>query len=423
MQPLVPYLLGEPHTLWKRLADSQKCIRTWDIDEVGDNSHLTFFEMLWNWSLWDYFKKDSIAWSYEFLTSSDWMNLDPKMLAVTVFEWDEDAPRDEESADIWFETWIPRDRISYLPKSENWWGPAWLTWPCWPDTEIFYRVWKEDLPPAWSNVENDEDNWMEIWNNVFMEYIKNENGEFEKAKMQNVDTWMWLERITATLNWVKSVYQTDLFKEIIESIVSSIWVEYNEETMSSIRIIADHARTAAVMISDWVLPSNVDQWYVLRRLIRRSIRQAYKLWYKGLFLAEVVWVACDKLWTAYPHMLANKAEIIAEVTKEEKQFGQTLEKWLKEFDKLLKWFEIAFERTWKKIDTISWDKAFKLYDTYGFPLEMTVELAEEKWLKVDEESSRKIKSMSREKICLMISWWFWTYNSFTFSYTYNACLT
>jgi len=397
MQPLVPYLLGEPHTLWKRLADSQKCIRTWDIDEVGDNSHLTFFEMLWNWSLWDYFKKDSIAWSYEFLTSSDWMNLDPKMLAVTVFEWDEDAPRDEESADIWFETWIPRDRISYLPKSENWWGPAWLTWPCWPDTEIFYRVWKEDLPPAWSNVENDEDNWMEIWNNVFMEYIKNENGEFEKAKMQNVDTWMWLERITATLNWVKSVYQTDLFKEIIESIVSSIWVEYNEETMSSIRIIADHARTAAVMISDWVLPSNVDQWYVLRRLIRRSIRQAYKLWYKGLFLAEVVWVACDKLWTAYPHMLANKAEIIAEVTKEEKQFGQTLEKWLKEFDKLLKWFEIAFERTWKKIDTISWDKAFKLYDTYGFPLEMTVELAEEKWLKVDEEWFKNSEKAHQEK--------------------------
>lgn len=277
------------------------------------------------------------------------MNLDSKMLAVTVFQWDEDAPRDEESADIWFETWIPRDRISYLPKADNWWGPAWLTWPCWPDTEIFYRVWKEDLPPAWSNVENDEDNWMEIWNNVFMEYIKNDKGEFEKAKMQNVDTWMWLERITATLNWVKSVYQTDLFKEIIEKISESIWVEYNEKTMSAIRIIADHSRTAAVMISDGVLPSNVDQWYVLRRLIRRSIRQAYKLWFKGLFLWEVVWVACDKLWVAYPHMLANKAEIIAEVTKEEKQFGQTLEKWLKEFDKLLKWFEIAFERTWKKL--------------------------------------------------------------------------
>jgi len=353
--------------------------------------------MLGNWSLWDYFKKESIAWSYEFLTSANWMNLDPKMIAVTVFEWDEDAPRDEESADIWFETGIPRDRISYLPKSENWWGPAWATWPCGPDTEIFYWVWKSELPPVWSNVENDEDNWMEIWNNVFMEYIKNEDWSFSKAKQQNVDTWMWLERITATLNWVKSVYQTDLFAEIIESIEKSIWVGYNDETMSSIRVIADHARTATVMISDWVLPSNVDQGYVLRRLIRRSIRQAYKLWFKWLFMWNVVWVVCDKLWTAYPHMLAQKHEIIEEITKEEKQFGQTLEKWLKEFDKLIYWIKMALEKTGKTIDTIAWAKAFKLYDTYWFPLEMTMELAEEKWLKIDEEWFKKAEKDHQEK--------------------------
>lgn len=397
MQPLVPYLLWEPHTLWKRLANSQKCIRTWDIDDVWDNTHLTFFEMLWNWSLWDYFKKESIAWSYEFLTSKDWLALDPKMLAVTVFEWDKDAPRDEESADLWFETWIPRDRISYLAKSENWWWPAWLTWPCWPDTEIFYRVWNEEFPPKWSNVENDEKNWMEIWNNVFMEYIKNEKWEFVKASQQNVDTWMWLERITATLNWVKSVYETDLFEEIINEISKSIKVEYNSETQSAIRIIADHSRTATVMMSDWILPSNVDQWYVLRRLIRRSIRQAYKLWFKWLFLWNIVFVVCDKLWKAYPHMLEKKQEIIEDITKEEKQFSETLEKWLKEFDKLINWFEIAFEKTWKKIDVISWDKAFKLYDTYWFPLEMTLELAMEKWLKVDVEWFKKAEEEHQAK--------------------------
>ena len=395
MQPLVPYLLGETHPSGTRLTDSQTCIRTWDIEEVGDNSHLTFFEMLGNWSLGDYFKEESIAYSYEFLTSKDWLALDSTKIAVTVFEGDEDAPRDEESADLWNNQWMPRDRISYLPKSENWWA-AGPTGPCGPDSEIFYWVGESEFPPAGSNVENDEDNWMEIWNNVFMEYNRLEDWSLEKLPNQNVDTGMWLERITATLNGEKTVYNTDIFSEIIDSIVANILVSYTDETMKSIRVIADHSRTAAVMISDGVLPSNVDQGYVLRRLIRIAVRKAYSLDFKGLFLSKVVEVVINKLWLAYPHMIDKKDEIISEVLREEKQFGETLEKWMKEFDKLVKGFEIAFERTGKKVDTIAWAKAFKLYDTFGFPLEMTVELAEERWLKVDEEWFKEAEKKHQE---------------------------
>lgn len=384
MQPLVPYLLGEPHPLGKRLADSQKCIRTNDIDEVGDNTHLTFFEMLGNWSLGDYFKEESIAYSWEFLTGKNHLALDPKMLAVTVFEGDDDAPRDEESASIWKSVWVPEGRISYLPKSENWWA-AGDTGPCGPDTEIFYWVWESEFPPVGSNVANDEDNWMEIWNNVFMEYNKLPDGSLIKLPAQNVDTGMGLERITATINGVKTVYHTDIFSDIINKIVEVLDIKKWPDTQKSIRIIADHSRTAAVMISDWVLPSNVDQWYVLRKLIRIAIRQAYKLGYKWEFLYKVSETVIEKLWQAYPHMREKKSEIMSEIQKEEKQFWEALEKWLKEFDKLLQWFDIAFQRTGKKIDMISWDKAFKLYDTYWFPIEMTVELAEEKWLKVDVE--------------------------------------
>ena len=398
MQPLVPYLLGEKHPSGTRLADSQKCIRTGDIEEVWDNSHLTFFEMLGNWSLWDYFKKESIAWSYEFLTSADWLALDPKKIAVTVFEGDDDASRDEESADLWASNGMPRERISYLNASENWWA-AGLTGPCWPDSEIFYWVWESEFPPAGSNVETDEDNWMEIWNNVFMEYNRQEDGSLKKLPHQNVDTGMWLERITATLNWEKTVYNTDIFKEIIEAIVANIWVEYTSETQKAIRVIADHSRTATVMISDWVLPSNVDQGYVLRRLIRIAVRKAYSLDFKGEFLYKIAEVVVEKLWEAYPHMIEKKEEIIADILKEEKQFWETLEKGMKEFDKLLKGFEIAYERSGVKITNISWDKAFKLYDTYGFPLEMTMELAHEKgltvWVEWFEVAHKKHQEKSR----------------------------
>lgn len=397
MQPLVPYLLGEKHPSGTRLADSQKCIRTGDIEEVGDNSHLTFFEMLWNWSLGDYFKKESLAYSYEFLTWKDHLALDPKKIAVTVFEGDEDAPRDEESAKIWQDIGMPKDRISYLPASENWWA-AGPTWPCGPDSEIFYWVGESEFPPAGSNVWNDEDNWMEIWNNVFMEYNRQEDGNLTNLPNQNVDTGMWLERIVATLNGEKTVYNTDIFDYIIEKIEETLWVKYSDNE-SSVRIIADHTRTATVMISDGVAPSNVDQWYVLRKLMRIAIRQAHKMWFKWLFLWEVADVIIEKLGMAYPHMIEKKDVILSEITREETQFIETLEKWLKEFDKLVRGFEIAYERTGKKVDTIAGAKAFKLYDTFGFPLEMTVELAKEKGLKVDIEgfleAEKKHQELSR----------------------------
>lgn len=396
MQPLVPYLLWEEHPSGKRLADSQKCIRTGDIEEVGDNSHLTFFEMLGNWSLGDYFKEDSIAYSYEFLTSSEWLGLDPKKIAVTVFEGDEDAPRDEESAKIWEQAGMPTDRISFMPKEDNWWA-AGSTGPCGPDTEIFYWVGESEFPPAGSNVKTDEDNWMEIWNNVFMEYNRLEDGTLINLPAQNVDTGMGLERITATLNGEKTVYNTDMFQPIIASISSEIGIEYTDDTMHSIRVIADHSRTATVMISDGVLPSNVDQGYILRRLIRIAIRKAYQLGFKGPFLHKVAEVVIDKLGPAYPHMISKREEITSEILREEKQFGETLEKGLKEFDKLVKGFEIAFERTGKKVDTIAGPKAFKLYDTYGFPLEMTVEIATERGLKVDEAGFKKAEEEHQAK--------------------------
>lgn len=407
MQPLVPYLLGEKHPLGKRLANYQKCIRTWDIDDVWDNTHLTFFEMLWNWSLWDYFKKESIAWSYEFLTSKDWLAIDPRKIAVTVFEWDENAPRDDESAEIWKSHWV--NNISYLPKEDNWWGPAWATGPCGPDTEIFYRVGKEAFPPAWSTVWNDSKNWMEIWNNVFMEYVKDENGNYNKAAMQNVDTGMWLERITRTLTGSPSVYETDVFNDIIEAAAKKIGTTYNDETRKSLRIIADHTRTSVMMLSDWILPSNVDQWYILRRLIRRSIREAYKLGFKEAFLSDVASIVINKFENIYTHLKDKKEQILSDLSKEEKQFSETLEKWLKEFDKLVNGFQIAFERTGQKVDTISWDKAFKLYDTFGFPIEMTRELAEEKWLKVDvegfNEAFKKHQELSRAWAEQKFKWW------------------
>lgn len=387
MQPLVPYLLWEKHPSWTRLADYQKCIRTWDIDDVWDNTHLTFFEMLWNWSLWDYFKKESIAWSYEFLTSKDWMWIDSRKIAVTVFEGDENAPKDEESAQIWRNLWI--NNISYLWKKDNWWGPAGLTWPCGPDTEIFYWVWESEFPTEGSTVWNDEKNWMEIWNNVFMEYVKDENWNFNKASMQNVDTWMWLERITRTLVWAPSVYETDVFLDIIEEICLVLWVDYNDENKKDIRIIADHSRTSVMMISDGIVPSNVDQGYILRRLLRRAIRSAYKMWFEWQFMSKIALKVISKFENIYESVKNNKDKILYEIDLEEKQFLTTLEKWLKEFDKLLKGFQIAFERTWKKVEVISWDKAFKLYDTFGFPLEMTCELASEKWFEVDQDWFKK----------------------------------
>jgi len=254
MQPLVPYLLGEPHPLGKRLADVQKCVRTGDIDEVGDDTHLTFFEMLGNWSLGDYFKEESIAMSWEFLTSPEWLGLDPQMISVTVFEGDENAPRDEESATIWKNIGMSEDRIAYLPAEDNWWA-AGPTGPCGPDTEIFYWM-GEGLPPAGSNKGTDDALWMEIWNNVFMQYNRIDANTLHELPAKCVDTGMGIERCTVTLNKLKSVYETDLFTDVIQEIQSLVGASYD---VRGARIIADHLRAATHMIADGVVPKNIDQ--------------------------------------------------------------------------------------------------------------------------------------------------------------------
>lgn len=412
MQPLVPYLLGENHPEGKRLVNCQKCIRTVDLDSVGDDSHLTFFEMLGNWSLGDYFKKEAISWSFEFLTSPDYLALDLNNLAFSVFAGDKDAPRDEESASIWQSLGASKNRISYLSKKDNWWGPAGLTGPCGPDTEMFYWV-GEGEAPANSNVENDPENWLEIWNDVFMEYLKDESANYTEASQKNVDTGMGLERILAVLNHKKTVYETDAFKDLIELIEKISNKKYNSkisikesdldnddeglQTVKHMRIIADHVRTAVIMISDNVQASNVDQGYILRRLLRRAIRSGTKLGITRDFLVEVANLVIDKFSDVYPSVKSGAENIRSEISKEEQRFRKTIDQGLKEFDKLLMGFQKAFENTGRKITEISGKQAFKLYDTYGFPIEMTIELAREKGLTVDSEDFQKCYLAHQEK--------------------------
>lgn len=338
MQPLIPYLLGKEHPKGKRIADVQKCVRTNDLEEVGDNTHNTFFEMLGNWSLGDYFKKDSIAYSYEFLTNPDWMGLDPKHLAVTVFEGDEDAPRDDDSAQIWEDIGIPKERISFLNKEENWWA-AGDTGPCGPDTEIFYWIGDGEPDPN-SNVQNDEYNWMEIWNNVFMEYNRLDDGTLERLPEQNVDTGMGLERIVCTLNKAPSVYETDLFMPILYKLEELTGQSYplglniderNFESedpqiqkTKSMRIIADHIRTSVLLMSDGVRPSNVDQGYVLRRLMRRAIREAHKIGYDKSFMKSLAEVVINEFTDVYENIEPTRQTILDETQKEEEKFQKTL---------------------------------------------------------------------------------------------------
>lgn len=400
MHPLVPYLTGEPHPEGNRLTNSQKCIRTGDIEEVGDNTHLTFFEMLGNWSLGDYFKEDAIQWSFEFLTGEQWLNIPIEKLAVTVFEGDEDAPRDEEAAGIWKRLDFPEHKITYLPKSENWWGPAGQTGPCGPDTEMFYWVGEGDAPED-SNPGNDEENWVEIWNDVFMQYDKQHDGSFKPLAQKNVDTGMGLERIAAVLQGKKSVYETQLFIPIIETIQKLPQDDgLDEQTRKHAdRVIADHLRSAVFMASDGVQPGNVDQSYVMRRLIRRSIRYGHFLGIKESFTHKIAETVIEIMQEAYPKLKEQKKAILKTFQQEEERFLQTLNQGLKEFEKLLNGFKMAFEKTGRKITEISGKQAFKLYDTYGFPLEMTVEEAQKHDLTVDkagfEEAFKKHQEKSR----------------------------
>ena len=393
MHPLVPYLLGEKHPAGTRLTDYQKCIRTGDIDEVGDPSHLTCFEMLGNWSLGDYFKKDSIAYSYEFLTSKDWLALDPRKISVTVFAGDDNAPRDEEAAEVWKSVGMPEDKIAYLPASDNWWA-AGPTGPCGPDTEIFYWV-GEGLPPAGSNKGTDSANWMEIWNNVFMQFNRIDEKTLEPLPKKNVDTGMRLERTNCILQGKTSVYLTEVFQPIIQKIgelAGGYVYGTDEEKDKSVRIIADHSRSSVFILGDQkgVTPDRVGAGYVLRRLIRRAVRHGMKLGIDKDFMAEVAAVVVENFKNAYPELEQNSAKVYKELTAEEAKFRQTLKKGEAEFQKMLP----NLMKNPKKI--ISGKVAYNLYETYGYPLELTQELGAENGFTVDVEGFKEAERKHQE---------------------------
>ncbi|MDR2952285.1 MAG: alanine--tRNA ligase [Treponema sp.] len=384
MHPLVPYLLGEAHPAGDKLVDYQKCIRTGDIDSVGDKSHLTFFEMLGNWSLGDYFKEGAIKMSLEFLTSPQWLNIPIEKLGVTVFEGDEGVPRDEESASVWKKIGIPENRIAYLPRSDNWWGPAGTTGPCGPDSEMFYYVGDApcgpDCKPGCSCGK-----WLEIWNDVFMQYNKNASGEYIPLSRKCVDTGMGIERTVTVLNKKDSVYDTEIFAPVIKAIEDAAGCgKYGEDADKdrSIRIIADHVRSAAFILGDpkAVSPSNVGAGYVLRRLIRRAVRHARKLTgERGMKLSPIAEVIVEKFRGPYPELAENRAYIKTELDREEEKFMETLQKGEREFEKLLPDLLKDPGRT------MPGRLAFKLYDTYGFPIELTEELASENGLAIDRK--------------------------------------
>lgn len=395
MHPLVPYLLGEKHPAGNRLCDVQKCVRTGDIDEVGDATHCTFFEMLGNWSLGDYFKKESITFSFEFLTEV--LGIPVEKLAVTVFEGDEDAPRDEVAASVWESLGIPKDRIFYLPKKHNWWIAS-TTGPCGGDTEIFVdtgKVVEGNPSPA-----DDGGKWVEIWNNVFMEFYRHPDGSYTPLSQKNVDTGMGLERTLCMLNGYKSVYETDLFSDIIARLEALSGKKYGsqESVTKAMRIIADHMRTATFMIGDekGVTPSNVDQGYVLRRLLRRAVRYARTIDLDSTLLTDIAKMYIDKYKDVYPELAANSEHIVSEIAKEEEKFSKTLGNGIKEMEKVLKWVQG---------DTLNGKTAFRLYDTFGFPIEMTVEIAAERGYKVDidgyntafEEHQKKSQAGAEQK--------------------------
>ena len=383
MHPLVSYLLGEKHPAGKRLANVQKCVRTGDIDEVGDATHCTFFEMLGNWSLGDYFKEEAIKYSFEFLTSPKYLGIPIERLAVSVFAGDEDAPRATESAGIWKKHGIPEDRIFYLPKENNWWGPAGVTGPCGPDTEMFVDTGKPKCCPGCSPACSCG-KYVEIWNDVFMQYNKTAEGRFEPLKQKNVDTGMGLERTLCILNGVNSVYETDLFEGALKRICELSGKSYGQDEMTdrAIRIIADHVRTATFIIGDQkgITPSNTDQGYVLRRLIRRAVRFGRQIGLKGGSLSAISLAFVEKYQHVYPELKQNEQKIFSELNKEEARFLNTLSHGIKEFEKITSSL---------KGKTIDGKTAFRLYDTFGFPLEITCEMAKEHGLEVDVEGFKQ----------------------------------
>ena len=371
MQPLVPYLMGTPHPSGKRLANSQKCVRTQDIEEVGDKTHDTFFEMLGNWSLGDYFKEEAIGWSYKFLTSKEeGLGLDPARLYVTVFEGNDDAPRDNDAFEIW-KKYMPENRIYFMSAKSNWWSPG-ENGPCGPDTEMFYDVTEHGLGDMTKEEylkADDHQDIVEIWNDVFMEYEKKEGKVIGKLAMKNVDTGSGLERIVMAIQGKDNVFDTDLFAPIMAKIKDLTKNEVSN--VRAERIIADHIRTAVMMIADGVRPSNTDQGYILRRLIRRAVRYADVLGIGKGMLSELVPVIAEKYKGVYDNVALMNGVIVKEIWEEEDKFRKTLERGMKELVQL-------FEHK-----AISGEDAFKLFSTYGFPIEMTEELAHEHYVRVD----------------------------------------
>lgn len=382
MQQIIPYLAGKKHPLWWRLFNIQKCIRTNDIDEVWDFSHLTFFEMMWNRSLWDYFKKESVKYSYDFLVTELWLN--PKKLAVTVFEWNKEVPRDEETANYRKDVWIAEDKISFMWVKDNRRSPG-PVWPCGPDTEIFYRT-GEWFPSKEDNLKKWEENRIEIRNNVFMEYYRDESWKLSKLKNQNVDTGMWLERMCMVLQNKKTIFETDLFQPIIDIISKYTWVSYiwNERRF---RIIADHIRTAIILSNDWVIQSNLWEGYVLRMIIRR-------MYYNLMLLKNLSENEFEKMLSELVAIITNirsinNSQVIKSLIAEVIIFKKTISKWLKILNEKLD--NINSERK------LSWVDIFFLCDTCGFPLELTKEICLEKNIEIDEDWFKKELEFQKER--------------------------
>jgi alanyl-tRNA synthetase len=383
MHPLVPYLLGEKHPSGKRLADIQKCVRTCDIDEVGDDTHLTFFEMLGNWSLGDYFKQESISMSYKFLTEI--LCIPIEKLAVTVFEGDKVVPRDTEAAELWKNSGLKENQIYFYGREENWWGPAGQTGPCGADTEIFYDTGKEkcgeDCGPACKCGK-----YVEIWNNVFMQYNKNQDATYSELSQKNVDTGMGMERVLTLINGYTNVYETELFQPIIKKIECLTDIKYSDENKVAFRIISDHLRTSVFILGDpkAIAPSNSEQGYILRRLIRRTIRMVKKLGINDNILCGVAQQIITQYGEIYTELIDNQAYILEQLDKEYISFSKTLDSGLKKAEKYLSDLSQG--------SGLSGEEAFKLYDTFGFPVELTMELAAERGINVDiSEFEQKFK--------------------------------
>ena len=394
MQPLMPYLLGKKHPAGKRLCNVQGCIRTIDIDDIGDASHCSFFEMMGNWSLGDYFKKEKTAWSFEFLTKE--LGFDKNKICATVFAGDNNAPRDEETAKLLQEVGVKKENIFYLPKSDNWWElEGTVGTPCGPDNEWFYP--RHDNPCSeHCDVTCDCGRWVEIGNDVYMQYKKLEGNKYVELENKNVDTGFGFERLLMYVNGLQDMYQTDLFKDVIEYLQQESQIDYesNAEARKAMRIIADHIRTSVMLIGDknGIVPSNVGAGYILRRLLRRAIRYARQLNLSEESLNNVAKIYIEKVYNeAYPLLLEKEDYILSEISKEVAKFSKVVDDGIKEFEKVISGLErknqfmAQKDPNFVEDKTITGKAAFRLYDTFGFPIEMTKELAREKGYVVDEE--------------------------------------